>query len=36
MLIKKEDHKTGVCDGIKRFLMKKLIENLKTMPYQGT
>ena len=33
---KKEDHNTGVSDGIKKFLMVNLIKNLKTAPYQGT
>ena len=29
-MIKKEDHNTGVSDGIKNILMKKLIKNLKS------
>ena len=29
MMIKKEDHSTGVSDGIKKFLMKNLIKSLK-------
>ena len=29
MIIKKEDHNTGVSDGIKKFLMDNLIKNLK-------
>ena len=29
MIIKKEDHNTGVSDGIKKFLMGNLIKNLK-------
>ena len=28
-MIKKEDHNTGVSDGIKKFLMDNLIKNLK-------
>ena len=32
---KKEDHNTGVSDGIKKFLMKNLIKNLKMVPYEG-
>ena len=29
MMIKEEDHNTGVSDGIKKFFMKDFIENLK-------
>ena len=29
MIIKKEDHNTGVSDGIKKFLMDNLIKNVK-------
>ena len=29
MMIKKGDHSAGVSDGIKKFLMKNLIKNLK-------
>ena len=29
MMIKKEDHNTGVSDGIKKFLMENLIKNFK-------
>ena len=28
MMIKKEDHNTGVSDDFKKFLMEKLIKNL--------
>ena len=31
---KKEDHSTGVSDGIKKFLMENLIKSLKKVPYQ--
>ena len=29
MMIKKEDHNTGVSNGIEKFLMENLIKNLK-------
>ena len=29
MMIKKEDHNTGVSDDIKKFLMENLIKNFK-------
>ena len=29
MMIKKEDHNTGVSNGIEKFLMENLIENFK-------
>ena len=29
MMIKKEDHNTGVSDGIKKILMENLIKNFK-------
>ena len=32
MMIKKEDHNTGV----EKFLIKNLIKNFKKVPYQGT
>ena len=33
---KKEDHNTGVSDGIKRFLLGNLIKILKMVSYQET
>ena len=30
---KKEDHNTGVSNGIKKILMENLIKNPKTVPY---
>ena len=29
MMVKKEDHNTGVSDDLKKFLMENLIKNLK-------
>ena len=36
MMINKEDHNTGVSNGVEKFLTKNLLKNFKKVPYQGT